>query len=60
MNKNTRKNLLALVMVFLSLALSACGKDGGSVLDLNPVEIGMEYIDDKNPCGALEFNPECK
>lgn len=59
MNKNIRKNLLALVLVVLSLSLQACGKGGGSVLDLNPVEIGLEWVDQQNPCGALEFNPDC-
>lgn len=59
MKKNFRNTIMVLVVV-LSLMLSACGKGGGSVLDLNPVEIALEYVDQQNPCGALEFNPDCK
>lgn len=54
-----KKQILALVLVVLSLSLQACGKGGGSVLDLNPVEIGLEWVDQQNPCGTLEFNPNC-
>lgn len=55
-----KKQILALVLVVLSLSLQACGKDGGgSVLDLNPVQIGLEWVDQQNPCGTLEFNPNC-
>ena len=54
-----KKNILIIALVLLSTVMAACG-DGGSVLDLNPVEIAMEYVDESNPCGALEFNPDCK
>lgn len=56
-----KKKILSIVLlVVLSLSLQACGKGGGgSVLDLNPVEIGLEWVDQQNPCGTLEFNPNC-